>query len=549
MDVRGQRSETEILIIGSGVAGGLIAERLLAAGRGPVTMIEAGPSVLMRDRRSWLDALMSGILPYKNLGDVNDDFEASGVSPWKLLGSRLFARGGSTLHWGGWCPRMKPEDFELHSRIEFGGEDWPISYQQLEPYYEDAEYFLQVAGDSADQNPPRRSPYPFEAAAYTMTDGPLLSTFKRLGVEHGHIPMARNREPIHGNPACMTIGTCRYCPIGGRFTADQSIDRLDDYAKQGKFRLLTGSPATRLLLSDKRRIFGAEYADLESGKTGRIEATKVILCAGALETPKLLLASAHSGYWPEGIGNDTDQVGRYLIANPFLYAKGVQAKNPSQCQTELHFRTLGSRHFDTPEHQRAGKLFLTKALAPQIRLAEKMAAGSSRAELEQASFAEHRMELQGTLQTFSHSENRVSLAPGTTRFGLRRTRIETPTLGYSKQRSDFYLQWMQSLLKESGFTPIPKEKWGSGSYPQRGDHAMCTTRMAETEATGVVDSDLKVFGTDNLYILSNAVFPSGAAVNPTLTLVALGHRFADHLLKAAPPVASLTPAQATNTDR
>ena len=61
---------------------------------------------------------------------------------------------------------------------------------------------------------------------------------------------------------------------------------------------------------------------------------------------------------------------------------------------------------------------------------------------------------------------------------------------------------------------------------------MCTTRMAATEASGVVDSDLKVFGTDNLYILSNAVFPSGAPVNPTLTLVALGYRFADHLLKA-----------------
>ena len=137
-----------------------------------------------------------------------------------------------------------------------------------------------------------------------------------------------------------------------------------------------------------------------------------------------------------------------------------------------------------------------------------------------------------SLQTFSHFENRVSLASGKTRFGLHRTRIHTPVLGYSRRRSEFYLDWMQSLLKESAFTPIPPEKRGRGIYPQRGDHAMCTTRMAESEASGVVDSNLKVFGTDNLHILSNAVFPSGASVNPTLTLVALGYRFADHLLKS-----------------
>ena len=259
-------------------------------------------------------------------------------------------------------------------RIGFGGENWPLSYRQLERYYEHAESFLQVAGDSAELDPPRQSPYPFEAAAYTMTDGPLLSTFERLGIRHGHIPMARNRESIHGNPACITIGTCRYCPIGARFTADQSIDRLSAYAKEGKFRLRTGSPVTRLLLSSRQHIYGAEYLNLESGRTSTVEAAVVIVCAGALETPKLLLASAQPSYWPHGVGNDTDQVGRYLIANPFLYAKGTRATNPSQFQTELDFRTLGSRHFDTPEHQRAGKLFLTKALVPRLRLAEQMAA-------------------------------------------------------------------------------------------------------------------------------------------------------------------------------
>ena len=150
-----EKNETNILIIGSGVAGGLVARELLAAGKGPVTMLEAGPSVPMRDRRSWLDYVMAGRLPYDHLTDTSRDYQADGAQAWRIEGGRLFVRGGSTLHWGGWCPRMKPEDFQLKSRIGSGGLDWPFSYEDLMPYYHRAEHYLQVAGDSKAQDPPK----------------------------------------------------------------------------------------------------------------------------------------------------------------------------------------------------------------------------------------------------------------------------------------------------------------------------------------------------------------------------------------------------------
>ncbi len=517
---------TRYLIVGSGVAGSLLAERLLAAGKGPVTILEAGPSVIMRDRRTWLDYVMAKRLPYDGLGDAADDYEALGKQSWRIEGGRLFARGGSTLHWGGWCPRMKPEDFQLESRIGSGGLDWPFGYEMLAPYYVRAEHYLQVAGDSKENDPPRGEPYPFEAPAFTQVDGEVIAALEKLGIGYGHIPVARNARPINGQPACVTTGTCGYCPIGGRFTGDQPLDRLKP---MDSFRLVLGAPVTRVLMNGRKRATGVEYRDLASGKRRRMRAETVVLCAGALETPKLLLASANR-HWPRGLGNDSDQVGRYLVANPYFYARASRPDNPRRLQEELHFATLGSRHWDSPQYQRTGKFFLNRASSPDLEPARLMGQGKTADEIQSAARGTHVLELQGAMQTFCHAENRVLPARGKNRFGLPRTRIETPVEVVSSQQIDTNLERMRRILEAMGYTMLAGEA-GMGVYPQRGDHAMCTCRISESPKKGVVDSDLKVHGTDNLYILSNAVFPSGTPANPTLTLAALALRFADALTR------------------
>jgi choline dehydrogenase-like flavoprotein len=145
---------TNVLIIGSGVAGGVVAEGLLKNGETSILMIEAGDAMLMKNHRTWLDVVMAKKYPYDRLSDQSNDYNSTGNQPWKIEGGRLIVRGGSTMHWGGWCPRMKPEDFELKSRVGNVGLDWPSTYSDLEPYYIKAEKYLQVAGDSNDQDPP-----------------------------------------------------------------------------------------------------------------------------------------------------------------------------------------------------------------------------------------------------------------------------------------------------------------------------------------------------------------------------------------------------------
>ena len=110
-------------------------------------MLEAGPNVLMRDERSWLDHVMSNgrKLPQEGLYDRPDEYTATGQGPWRIEGGRLMGRGGSTTKWGGWCVRQMPEDF--HLRTNTGRElDWPYGYEELEPYYCLAEDWIGVAG-------------------------------------------------------------------------------------------------------------------------------------------------------------------------------------------------------------------------------------------------------------------------------------------------------------------------------------------------------------------------------------------------------------------
>jgi choline dehydrogenase-like flavoprotein len=502
---------TRTLIVGSGVAGSLVAQELLRKGYGPVTMLEAGPAVPMRDRRTWLDHVMNGSLPWDpSLYDQTSDFSSSGPVPWQISGGRLFGRGGSTLHWGGWTPRFQPEDFRLKSNTD-QGMDWPFDYDALEPYYCKAETYLQVAGDS-NVAPRRSQPYPFGPPPYPALAAPIIQSLESLGYSFQHMPMARNTKPIAGRPACVTTGTCDYCPIGARFTGDQPLEKLET---DSRFSLIVHAVVRKILMGSRTQVTGVEYVDTRTGEVHTLEAERVFLCAGAIETPKLLLASANT-WWATGIGNGADLVGRFLSASPFLSSQAVASSNPKKLQAELNFPTLCTRQWDTPSQQARGKVLVTANYnTPMLNLGELMNQGKTAEELAAAATGSMKFELWGSLHEFAHAENRVMLGQGTTSLGLPKTVIETPRATYDTQVANGHLANMRQILVGMGLTPVFE-----GIYPQRGDHAMGTTRMSTSESAGVVSPELRVHGVDNLYIASNSVFPAGSAANPTLTLVA-----------------------------
>ncbi len=515
------------LIVGSGVAASTIAQRLLATRGHPVTMLEAGPRIAMRSRRAWLDHVTTGQDPYRQGKDVNHDVDNEGEGELRLPGSRLWARGGSTLHWGGWCPRLLPEDFALRSSTGHGV-DWPISYDDLEPYYCYAEAHLDVAGDSDDAVPPRSRPYPQPRVEHTMVDRVAMAALDQLGYAYGHMPIARRLRSL-GRPTCVTTGTCHYCPVGAKFSGDQVLDELESHPA---FTLLTGAAVIRLRMRTRARAAGVEYLDTRTGRRQQLDAERIIVCAGAVETPKLLLASTTTD-WPHGIGNDHGHVGLHLNTHMRLRAFGWAPHNPRRLAQELDFPTLCSRHFDCPREQARGKLLIT-IKGPPVDLGRRMAAGVAPHLVDAATTGQSGFLVQGLLEAVPAADgNRVSLAPGTSRFSTPRTRLHFGWSRRSREAAERHVGHLEQVLRHAGYQPnerrLGDRTAGRYAYAARGDHAISTCRMSHSPDAGVVDSSLRVHGTDNIFVCSNAVFPSGGAANPTLTLTALALRLADHL--------------------
>ena len=526
-------SDYAYIIVGSGVAGATIAKKLLEAQPDtPILMLEAGPQVPMKDRRYWWDYVLYGHKAYDPCEDCDEESLNVGKTEWRSGNARTIMYGGSTVHWGGWCMRFKPEDFHLKTNTGQGC-NWPYDYGTLEPYYCRADEYLSVCGDDNDSaargdpksaqsrnNPWRSRPYPLPPYPWTESDGEMIKAFHELGIREGRMSLARYRK-------CMATGTCKYCPLGARFSASYVLDELLSEPKYANLKFVGMAPVTRLIAESKRRINAVEYNDLNTGSTVTARADRIILCSGAYEVPKLLMLSGRP-YWENGIGNDHDLVGRFVVAHPFLSVKGTKDRNKERWIQEFDFPTLVSRTYDTEKYQKDGKIFLMKsANLPNVNIAAHMIAGKTRPQIDDIVTGQRQVMLSAYMEQFGEYDNRFSPADGTTRFGLPRTKIKFTQSEDAKKRAWDRVSLMEQVITRMGYKVTPKDK---NIGTQDGQHTSSTCRMGRDPTEGVVDADLKVFGTDNLYVCSNAVHPSCAAVNPTLTLVAVTLKLTDHLL-------------------
>ena len=504
-----------IIIVGSGAAGALLARELLKKKDFHITIFEAGPDLKVGDYRTWLDYLMGSRRLYSAYwDDPRKENQYIG-----LRGSRLFVKGGTTNHWGRISLRFKPEDFELKSRTGLGA-DWPITYKELSSYYTRAETLMGVEGDSYHDDPPRYGEkFPFEAAPYTLSDEPTIETFKKLDLPYSHMPMARNKD------RCITTGTCDYCPVNARYTASFDIIELQkEYGS--RLDLRTDSPVVRIDMDGKKRARGVSYLNKKTGETESMEGDKVAVCSGTFESTKLLLRSANAD-WKNGIGNDSGHVGRHLVGHPLVGASGIRPGNPKRMGSELSFDTFASRHFDTPEYQREGKMLIAGAgRGSNTFLEREILSNVSRSKINDKIESGVRIGFGISFEQFESPENRVSLGDKTDSWGLRTTNIDFGVNELTVKANQKYEQILINILKAAG---CPDTSIKTRIMKPDGAHATSTCRMSASDTDGVVDRNLQVHGTDNVYVCSNAVYPNVTAVNPTLTVGALAVRLADHI--------------------
>lgn len=527
----------ETLIIGSGVAAASLASRLLANNpNASVVILEAGSKVKMQDAAIWQDYVVSGKLPYTKFQDKKfperdrpGENLRVGSTDVTLDGARVITYGGTTIHWGGWSFRLKPEDFKLQSNAQ-QGIDWPIDYDTLEPYYTQAEHYLGVAGDSNDSVVPRRADYPFPAYPYTLQDQPMIRALDALNITYSHLPIARRGASTSASrhAPCQTTGTCKYCPFGARYSANNYLDDMLSWSGFPNFEVRLNCVVQQLTMSSKNQVTGVTYVDKADGELKEIAARRVIVAAGTFESTKLLQRSGNP-FWTQGVGNDFGHLGKYLVTHPLAIFRARQNQpNNENLQQEMNFPTLVSRHFDSQCEQKKGKFILINpASSPALRLSDFMKNGLTHKQVTDALKKPAPIEIHAMIEVFPRETNMIANVSELNSMGLQQTKVDYSEDGDFKARVDAIQVQVQEILRNMNASLVEVD---SRSVSWRADHAAGTTRMGKDETEGVTNSNLQVHGVDNLYVCSNSVLPNIGAVNPTLTLTALALRLGDHLV-------------------
>lgn len=480
---------SEVCIVGSGPAGTILGLELVRRGIGTL-ILESGPAQGGNPRFADLDR-------FTNVGPID----------YPLNGSRLRAVGG-TSHWTGHCPRLRESDFVSATRYGFG-EDWPISYADIEPYYCRAEAALDVAGSSdARYFPPRSKPLPYQPSAAMPAD--LMRdalSLARTGRWFESIPISQTGGV--GPPVRMQDN---YLPEfkrrGGQLVPDATVARLE-----------TDQSGTRVTAAHFNRI---------DGSPGIARAAMFVLACGAIDTPRLLLLSRGPQH-PGGLGNASGLVGKRFMEHPLIFAEGDGALNRYAYD---HAFGLAISQQDHDEFKRDGAGGVCWYVSTWAQRPAEIAfrSGSYGRELLEQIRREFRPHVTFcvTVEQVPSSTNFVDLDPEVADcLGNPVPRLNygfTPLDDDGHARARARVQSMAHSLELRKVTLRPNIRWGN--------HLMGTCRMGLDPRSSVVTSDLRVHGVENLYLSGASVFVTSGTANPTLTIAALTLRLADHLLAA-----------------
>ena len=504
--------------MGSGPAGAAAAHALVHRGV-DVVMLEAGVQP-EADRFAVMERALLGEIPWKfepvPYEMVGDDIELNVFAIRKV--------GGSSLAWGGITPRYQPNDFRMRSRYGLGA-DWPVSYDELEPYYCQAERFMGVSGaHDSPHAPPRSEPYPMGPFPMNDTDLLVKSACDRLGIPLHSVPVARNSEPYDGRSMCTFYSTCRACPIGAMYGADRTVNRLTG---SPRFRLVTGAEAQRVEVDRQGRATGVIYLDAE-GREQVVRGGNVVLAVQCVEAVRILLSST-SGAFPLGLANRSGRLGKGFMEHPKFYMTGrvKQRLNPYSQGFETATTFKFHDHPRRAEYS-GGRLLVRENAGPSpawIALESGLWGHELKREIRET-FG-HYITLGAFLEQLPCDRNRISLSSDRRLpSGAAAARVDFELVGEYEKRG--FLE-MKKVM-ETIFAQLGAEDVAVAMQPSNSGHYMGGHAMGHDPSTSVTSGDLEAHDVKGLYLASGGAFPTSGVSNPTLTTVALVLRMVDRRL-------------------
>ncbi len=522
--------ESDVCIIGAGITAAMVAERLTEDTDARIAIVEAGESsVPLGDRnRRRARYLAYGENPWPN-DHINDQF-AHGIM------SRSMVVGGQALHWGGVTPRFSPEDFRLRSLYGVST-DWPVDYDDLDPFYQEAEERIGVAGE---QGPPELDP---RSKPYPMPVMPLSHSLLRLKEwgESAEIPlwanpMAKTTVPYRGRNVCQRCDTCNICPTGAKYTPDFTFDRL---IADGRVELVPRTLVRRLELAQgSDRVERATAADRDApDESVELRADVFIVAAGYTWSSHLLLLSASSRY-PDGLANRTGMVGRYMTGHRNV---GAFIELPIR----LHPGMFSSHSLVSKRFQRPGPL--SRYMRHDLRVWESAVGREPRLRDDGGSvllgddmMADWRRRTErGTARVRSYydvipdRESRLTLESSLkNRWGdplphldFRDAPESVALRGYTEDR----LRALFQRMADAGTGRVLSSRVDSTQ-----DHPGGGCRMGDDPETSVVDSYGRTHDHENLFVVGAPTVVTGGCNNGTLTFSALALRSATEIARMLP---------------
>jgi choline dehydrogenase-like flavoprotein len=541
----GQNEEVDFAIIGSGSAGGIIAKELSTAGF-KVVVFEQGPyrkaGDFVHDEYAVLfqSELLGGGPTVSGQTFRHDEDEVAKSTAFQPI---RYAQtvGGSSVHFSANFWRLRPSDFKERSLLgPISGTtfaDWPITYEELEPYYTKVDWEIGVSGAPGPFDAPRSKPFPMPPLPIKSSGVLLEKGAQKLGLHAQVEPHAILSQPHNGRAGCIKCGYCMFfgCEVGAKSSTLAAMIPLAEAS--GNCVIRAESAVFRIETDATGRAREVLYYDA-NGQVQSQKAKAVVVSANGAETSRLLLMSA-SERFPDGLANSSGYVGRNLMFNAHAAVDGVFEEQLNdyksvQVSRVIHdfYETDESRGFYGGGGIDARPLWsATPIFHAMLGMPPGVPSWGAAFKDEMAHNFTRQMTMACSTTSLAMDRNNITLDPtNTDQWGRPAIRATYRDHDDDLATAAFLQDWAADLFDAAGATKY----WRHPIRPtDGGEHLLGTARMGDDPATSVVDRYHRSHDVPNLFICDGSSMVTSGRGQPTMTIMALAFRAAEHIAAAA----------------
>lgn len=538
-------TEVDFVVIGSGAAGGIMAKELSVAGFSVVVLEQGGPGKYGHEQdysKDELlnmypptadDRLMSDLKLQPNTFRPNDKVKA-------VLGNSRYGcvLGGGTVTYGASSWRHLPYEFKEATHegtiAGTGLVDWPISYEEIEPYYTKAEWELGVSGLRVDSPlfAPMSKPYPVPPLPEKASGALLKTAAGKLGLTVVPNVAAIISQPYQGRSGCISCGMCSGFGCQVKARSSTAVTMIPIAEKTGRCEIRTHSYVREISVDSNGRVTGAVYFDAQKREIFQ-KAKAVVLSANGLETPRLLLLSK-SARFPDGLANSSGVVGRYLMSGNSANAYGLFEHPLNEYKGIVSGAAILDYVPSDPKRGFYGGGRMTaRGQQEPIQFGQQVRGPKWGAEYKKAlrEQANRLMTISSFITQLPLETNRVDLDPDVKdAWGLPAMRLTMTSHPDDVKCMQFFRQRSMEILQAAGAATVWADPVGDS---RGGAHSRGTCRMGNDPRTSVVDKYNRSHDVPNLFIVDGSSLVTGGRNHPTMTIQALAFHAADHLVKVA----------------